>query len=366
MTGLVMTMPEEKGGEARGQGGRQSGGSEHARHGGNRPGNYRGGGRDRHQRRGDVVTIGRIELLEKESKIRHDIDSFRLSRQNMITDIKQKRQMAGDLKEKRDSLNAEVKKLSDEAKVHIQKRNDLQQEVRKLKEKRSGITQEIKPKSDRIRNEKELRRKLNRTARTSSDDIAADFNGALKTLFEMELALRDEVIMVEMVMNIQQRFKARKNADEVNQDIHDTWLDIKSIEEEATSVTSEIMELASKSEDEHQLAMELYDRKNEQRKESQESHESYIDLVKEIKQMSKTIDELSQKIDVLYKKQRPLQNRLDSVRLNRREEQRLEQLKHAKGKLEGSGKIDLNDLRVLLESKALDLGTSSGKKKGKK
>jgi len=306
--------------------------------------------------RGSRTSLERIELTEKESRLRQAINDLRFKRQHLISEIKGKRHRAGEMKKKRDVLNDEVRKLVAQGKEHIRKRNEFQASIRKLKEKRTGITQEIRPKAERIRSEKEIRRQLNRKARTSAENLTAEFNAALKTLFEMELALRDEVIMVEMIMDIQHRFRARMDADSFSKDIKETWKDIKTIEKEATHVSTEIMTLAAKGESEHQAAMEMFDRKDELSNESQETHLGYVDLVKEIRSMSGKIDELSKEIDERFKELKPLQKKLQRTRLTRREEQRLEQLKVAKKKMETSGKIDLNDLRVLLESKALDLG----------
>ena len=307
-------------------------------------------------------SIQRLELMEEESRLRGDINTLRYKRQNLIDEIKQKRSEVGKLKERRDSLNAQVRELINKGKEHLKKRDELHGRIKKLKEERSGITRGIKPKADRIRSEKEVRWKLNRAAHSSEDEIIADFEASLKTLFENELSLKDEVIMVEMVMDVQKRFTARKNADKVSKDIRKTWKDIKGIEEKATSVTTEIITLAAEGEKEHQAAMELFDRKNELSTEGQEAHESYVDLVKNIRSMSKQIDDLSQEIDEKFSRIKPMQRKLDNARLTRREEQRLEQLKTAKHKMETSGKIDLNDLRVLLEMKALDLVPGRGSK----
>jgi len=298
--------------------------------------------------------------MEKESHLRKEINTLRYKRQNLINEIKQKRNNADDLRDKRDSLNTEVKDLVNQGKEHLKKRDEFQKKVRELKEKRSGITKGIKPKADQIRSEKEERRKLNRAAHASEEEIVADFDASLKTLFEMDLSLRDEVIMVEMVMDVQKRYLARKNADTMSQEIHETWKGIKEIEEEATGVTTEIITLASKGEEEHQFAMELFDKKNELSNQGQECHENYMALVKDIRSTSRQIDVLSKDIDHQIKEIKPMQKNLDRVRITRREEQRLEQLKTAKQKMDTSGKIDLNDLRVLLETKSIDVG-SKGK-----
>lgn len=310
------------------------------------------------------TSLQRLEIMEEESRLRKEINLLRFKRQDLISDIKQKRTMVGEFREKRDTLNGEVKDLVAKGKEHIKARNRFQSKVRKLKEQRSDLTKGIKPKADMIRSGKEERRKLNREARTSKEDIKADFDASLKTLFEMDLSLRDEVIMVEMIMDVQKRYLARKSADGVSDSIHETWKGIKEIEDQATNVTTEIISLATDGEKEHQAAMELFDRKDELGAQSQEFHERYIGLTKEIRTTSRTIDGLSKEIDELIRKIKPIQNRLDNARITRRDEQQLEQLKMAKDKMATSGKIDLNDLRVLMESKALDLSGSVTKNDG--
>jgi len=308
----------------------------------------------------------RLQLMEKASHLRREVGDMRYKRQHLITEIKGKREKAGKLKEKRDALNKEVKRLVTGGKEHLRRRDEFQGEIKVLKKERAGITQDIKPKAHRIKSEKEVRRQLNRAARASAEELQLEFVASLKTLFGMELSLREEVIMVEMVMDIQRRYSARKNADTISTDIHKTWEDIKGIEEKASTVSFKIMSLAADGEKEHQAAMELFDRKNEVSAESQEHHENYITLMKEIREMSKEIDAISRELDNKFKELRPIQGKLDRLRLTRKEEQRLEKLKTAKDKMETTGKIGLEDLKVLLESKALKLQGGEQGKGGKK
>ena len=300
-----------------------------------------------------IGSLERLELMEKASHLRREIGDLRYKRQHLISDIKEKRQKAAELKEKRDALNNEVKQLVAEGKEHLKKRDEFQNEIKELKKKRGKITQEIHPKAHKIRSEKEVRKQLNRAARASADELQREFEASLKTLFGMELSLREEVIMVEMVMDIQRRYNARKNADTLSTDIHKTWEDIKGIEEQASTVSFKIMSLAADGEKEHQTAMDLFDKKNEASREGQEYHENFVTLQKEIRELSKEIDALSRTIDTCFKELRPLQRKLDNLRISRWEEQRLEKLKTAKDKMETTGKIGLEDLKVLLESKAL-------------
>ena len=309
--------------------------------------------------------LGRLEIMERVSHLKREINDMRYRRQRLVSDIKEKRQNATNLKKKRDELNQEVKRLVTQGKEHVRKRDKVQGEVKILEEKRSGITQDIKPKAQNIRSQKEIRKHLNRTAHASVDELKAEFEASLKTLFQMDLALREEVIMVEMVMDVQRRYNARKDANVLSTDIKKTWKDIKGIEEQASAVTFQIMSLASDGQEEHQKAMELFDRKNELSAESQEYHDNFIALSKEIKTLSRDIDVLSRELDDKYKELKPLLRKLDNLRLVRREQQQLEKLKVAKNKMETTGKIGLEDLKVLLESKALDLGKDK-KKKGKK
>jgi len=309
-------------------------------------------------------SLERLELMEKASHLRREIGDLRYKRQHLVSDIKGKRQKAAELKEKRDALNNEVKQLVTEGKEHLKKRDEFQKKIKELKKKRGKITKEIHPKAHKIRSEKEVRKQLNRAARASADELQNEFKASLKTLFGMELSLREEVIMVEMVMDIQRRYNARKNADTLSTDIHKTWEDIKGIEEKASTVSFKIMSLAADGEKEHQAAMELFDKKNEVSSESQEYHENFVTLLKEIRELSKEIDTLSKNIDNCFKELKPLQRKLDNLRISRREEQRLEKLKTAKDKMETTGKIGLEDLKVLLESKALKF-KGDEKKNGK-
>ncbi len=300
--------------------------------------------------------------MEKASHLRRELDDMRYRRRTLIIDIQEKRKTAEELKKKRDALNAEVKRLVTEGKAHLKHRDEFHGKIKGLKGERAKITKDIKPMANHIRSEKELRRQLNRTAKARSlEDLKLEFTAMLKTLFTMDLGPKEEVIMVEMVMDVGRRYGARKNADTLSTDIHKTWEDIKEIEKKATVVSSDIMGLASEGEKEHQAAMELFDKKREISDESQECHEGYIALRKEIKVLSREIDSLSRNSDAKFRELRPLENSLNNLRMTRWEQQRLDKLKTAKKKMETTGKLGLEDLRVLVESRALNLDNGGGK-----
>jgi len=302
------------------------------------------------------ASLERLELMETVSKLRREVDERRYKRQRLIAEIKQKRAEAAELKEKRDSFNAEVKRLVAEAKVHLEKRDRVQKEIKALKEKRAEIQKNIKPRAEKIRSDKHVRRILNRAAGASLQGLREDFAASLKTLFGMELSLREEVIMVEMVMDLQRRYNARKNAESISEDIHETWETIKEIEEDASRVSFKIMSLAADGQAEHLAAMELFDRKNEASAQGQEIHERYVQTVKEIRAMSREIDAISKEIDIHFKKLKPKHNELNRLRLRRREEQQLAKLKAAKEKMDALGRIGLEDLKVLLNAGAITVG----------
>ena len=316
------------------------------------------------------VSLQRLKLMERASSLRKEINEKRYRRQNLISEIKPKREEAARLRKKRDSLNKEVKELIAQAKEHIKQRDEIQEKIREIrKELGAVIRSEIQPRAERIRKEKETRRALNRAARASPEELEKEFEASLKTLFDSELSLREEVIMVEMVMDVVARYNSRKSADDVSTDIKKTYEEIKEIEPKKVGLDKEIMALTAEAEKEHRAAMDLFDRKNELSRLSQEAHEAYVALSKEIRDTSAEIDAISKDIEKGFEELKPLEKELDSIRFTRRKQQELEKLRAAKEKMNTTGKIGLEDLRVLLESNALPLnnkGNNSGEKGAKK
>ena len=302
------------------------------------------------------ISLKRLELMERTSSLRREINEMRYKRQNLISEIKPKRKEAAELKKKRDELNQEVKNLIVKAKQHLAHRDEILKKIKDLRNEVGKVVKsEILPRAERIRKEKEERRALNRMARASPQELEKEFKASLKTLFETNLSLREEVIMVEMIMDVVARYKARKNADDVSSEIKKTYEEIKEIEPKKIELDRTIMRLTAEAENEHRAAMELFDRKNELSKLSQETHENYVKHIKEIKALSSQIDEISEKIDNKFKELKPLQKKLENIRLTRRKQQELEKLKAAKEKMRTTGRIGLDDLRILLESNALPI-----------
>lgn len=297
--------------------------------------------------------MNKLELMEKVSYLNQQINEERFKKQSLIQEIQVKRKISEDLRKQRDDLNATVKDFSNQAKPHIEERDKVNMEIKDLKDKRAEIGKRIIPHAKKIRDEKEERKQLNYLAYGNLDSLQKEFNGAIKTLFEYDLSLRDEAIMVDMAQDFHSRYIIKKEAQILHKDIHGEWEDIKVIEEDINTITQQIIKLASKSQEEHSAAMELFDRKEGARKESDAIHKQYINLSIEIKEMQKEIDKCKDNIDSLSQDQVPMSKKLNKLKINRWEEQNFEKLKQAKSKMESTGKIDLQDLRVLMESGSL-------------
>ena len=297
--------------------------------------------------------MNKLELMDKVSHLQQQINEEKYKKQRLIQDIQVKRKVAEDLRKQRDDFNKSVKEFSDKAKVHREKRDEINIKIQELKNNRAEIGKKIVPHAKKIKNEKEERKKLNYLAYGTLDSLKKEFDAALKTLFDFDLSLRDEAIMLEMVQDFHNRYILKKEAQQLHEEIHDEWKDIKGIEEEINTVTQQIIDHATQSQLEHNSAMELFERKEEARKESDEIHKEFISTSKDINEMQKEIDQIKGNVDELNKELMPLRKNLHKFKITRWEEQKLEKLKTAQTKIKSTGKIDLEDLRVLMESGTL-------------
>lgn len=291
--------------------------------------------------------------MEKVSYLKQQINEKSYKKQRLIQEIQVKRKMADNLRKQRDDLNSTVKELSNQAKIHLEKRDKINLNIQELKAKRAEIGKKIIPHAKKIRDEKEERKKLNYLAYGTLETLQKEFDASLKTLFEYDLSLRDEAIMVEMIHDYHKRYMLKKDAQLLHKEIHEEWQGIKEIEGDIDNITQQIIKLASESQEEHNNAMEIFDRKEEARRESDEVHKQFIILAKEIKDVQNEINRCKEDADSQRNEIFPLTKKLEKLKITRWEEQKLEKLKEAKTKMKSTGKIDLEDLRVLMESGAL-------------
>lgn len=273
----------------------------------------------------------------------------------LINEIKEKRALSDQLKKERDSLNAQVKEAIEKAKQHLAKRDEMQAGMKTEKDKTKEITSKIQEKAAVISKVKAERDKHNKEAKGYLENLQAQFTNSLRTLMGMDLSLKNELIMVEMIFELQGRIAQKIEADKLHKAVQETYQDLKQTEGQLQSFYSEMHERIAQSQEEHRLAHEMFAKKDELRKEAQEAHNKLLDNNKLIKDLSQKIDASKAALDQLQAKIQEERAKLLNFRKYKAELEKKDKLEKAKVKMEKTGKIGIDDLRLLIESGELKI-----------
>ena len=273
----------------------------------------------------------------------------------LINEVKDKRNQTNKLKKERDDLNGKVKETINEAKKHLSERDRIQSKIKAKNTDKKSIFKQISSKADSISKTKEERDKLNKEAKGYQERLRDQMVGSIKTLLGMDLSLKNEIIMVEMIFDFQGRLKQKMAADKLHKEIQTTYKDLKSTETQLQSVFGQLGNMISLSQHEHKLAQELFMKKDELRKEAQEAHNKFIENNKVVKDLSLKIDASKLALDKIQQKIKREKDKLGNIKKHQREQEKKAKLKTAKEKMASSGKMGMEDLRLLLESGELKL-----------
>ncbi|MEM3342234.1 MAG: hypothetical protein QW728_06035 [Thermoplasmata archaeon] len=285
-------------------------------------------------------------------------DNIRAEKNKIYQTIEQIKQLRAKLNAavtKRDELNKLVQDMIQEAKRFQQKRDEINQKLLELKMEKKEHTSQIKKEASKITEIKQERDKLNEMAKGTVESLSRNIFNSLKTLFTLDLSLKNEIILFEMIMETQERLKIKQKADETHQQIQAQYKMLKEAEGEANLITDEMQEQMVLSQKYHETSIQLFRQKDDVRARADEAHNEVKKIQKEIKYLEDKIKEHNKNIDK-YKKELDMMHESLNTRKNViRSREKLEKLREAKKKATTSGKLDLSDLRLLLEQGELKL-----------
>ncbi len=175
--------------------------------------------------------------------------------------------------EKRDSLNAQVRALVDEATQHRIKRDELNAQVRAAKEERDVWNKKVNELLDQVNDAK--RRRLPRGAvpisKLRRDLKALEFKQMTSVLtVEKERALIDEMA------RIQAELKKLEKSLEENEDVKRLSEELRAARDKAESAHKQVSELAEQAQAEHDKMTALYEQSDELRRQADGAQEEFI------------------------------------------------------------------------------------------
>jgi chromosome segregation protein len=291
------------------------------------------------------------EVLKQQiDEVKAKLDVEWKSLNEIFNKIKTKHNEVNELKSRRDEFNQLVKTLISNGKELQGERDQLQQSTKPTREVIKNLRLNIKEYAKQINELKNIRDGKHREAKGSIQGLQDNIAASLTTLLTMDLALKDEITLFNMIFSTKDRYEAKVEADDIHKQIQDVYSAIKETEAQITIAEQEINKVFEESQIKHQEAISKFREKDNMREQSNSLHQKVLDGYNNIKELKtqaeiakKTVSKLKAELNELYKK-------LRSGEKKRREMARQEKLEDAKNKLKKEKKMDLNELRLLIES----------------
>jgi uncharacterized coiled-coil DUF342 family protein len=298
--------------------------------------------------------VSDAEIKKQIDKLKNKLEIEWQALDQIFTEIKSKRDVLNDYKTRRDEFNQIVKELISQGKELQKERDTIRESVKPKVMIIKNLRLNIKEFSKQISELKNIRDGKHREAKGSKVGLKDNVESSLTTLLNLDLSLKDEITLFNMIFSARSRYDAKVVADDAHNQIQEIYNTLKDSENQIISLEGQINAINHQAQDKHNESVTKFKEKDEARIKSNELHQQVLDGYKEMKEyrqqtdeIKKNIAELKGELNVLYKKLRASdRKRLDTAKK--------EKLEGAKEKLKDKKKMDLDELRLLIESGSLE------------
>ena len=297
----------------------------------------------------DIVIGNERDLKNKINECRTEIEKNDRILRSIFNELKLHRTDLEDAIQKRDELNAKVKEQVAKARTFKINRDVANKEIAELKKLKNSSQEKIKSIKDNISHLKSKRDDFNKISKGNLEFLSKVYADELDKILNADIPLEHEISIFKRLSEFKNRINAAQMADEVHKSIMDIYKNLKGVVVTEQDLHKKIKSLASESQKNHLEMLEIYSKIDVIRKEADEHH-----LIITSKRAITT--PLRNKIDPLKAKIASLRDTLDIYldKLNGisivKDEKRIED-KHmvAKERYEQTGKMSLEDLKLLME-----------------
>jgi len=261
--------------------------------------------------------------------------------------------------EKKEILN-NIRKLIGEGKDHQKKRDSLQTNISPKRRHVKDFRNNVEVLSAKVTRLKKERDDQNRKAKGKLEYLNKQITGQFTTLMTMEIALKEELLLYNMILDMQEKIEYSKKGDAAHKNMVAAYKELKGIQETQWNAYQEINEQRQKAQEEHFASLGKFKEKEKLSRDMDGRSEEIKKIKQEINDLYITIEAVKIAKSRVDKEARFLKSKKeritgDNVRLSQREKLTL-----AKDKLKKEKKMGLEDLKLLLSS-----GTLGGKKDSK-
>ena len=294
-------------------------------------------------------------LRERVNKLRSELDQKERELSKAFKDLSLHRTSSKRFREERDRLNSEVRALGEEASILKMHRDIINQDIARLKKRREGLQREIRVKRGIIDNAKNERDRLNEISKGKYDKLLSLYTENLETFISADITLEHEIDLFNQLIKFGERINAAKEADQKHRELRRGYKHIKAMQRELEMIHERIQRLADESQQYHEKLVDTYKKIDLIRAESDEYHKKLIETYKITDPLRDRIDNLKKTIKEMRERLSTEIRALKDAQLKREEAKNEERRIEARERYLKTGKMSIEDLRILLENRELKL-----------
>jgi uncharacterized coiled-coil DUF342 family protein len=175
--------------------------------------------------------------------------------------------------EKRDTLNAKVRELVDQAAKHRETRDQLNVKVREAKEERDKWNKLVNEMNEKVT-------KIKKENLPKNGPPVSKLKKELKNLefkqMTSVLSKEKEQELIDQMGELQSQIKEREKAYDQNEEVKNAIKELRDAKDQAEIYHKSVSECAEKAQAEHDAMIELYEQADALRKEADKAQESFI------------------------------------------------------------------------------------------
>ena len=289
------------------------------------------------------------ELKGHVDSLKQQINRMNTEVRRSIDKIKLHRGTVNKLRDSRNELNAKVKECVKKAKVCRKGRDDANKKISDLKRLRSDAHGRINQQLDQLNQLKDKRDKLNKIAKMHTASLEKAYAHELYVFVHADIPLKHEIGAYDRLKELGDGLNVSREADGIHKEIVPIYKQVKELHKDADAIHQSIQSLADESQHHHDELLGVYAKLDALRKEANQYHARLKDEYHIIDPISKSID--VHKASILSLREE-LSTHIDALK-DRQKTDGAEVCKVAAEKLKTTGRMSLDDLRVLMDNGAI-------------
>ena len=221
-----------------------------------------------------------------------------------------------------------------------------------MRDRLRGVGKEF---SEKIVELKKTRDELNMTARGRVETLEKAYTEELNIFLTADIPLEHEINIFNRLEELRQRLLATTKANEVHAEISQEYGKAKEIYTDMVSLHAQIQTLAQESQKYHEEMIALYNEIDALRKEADSYHSQLSEKYKGIGPLRKKIGALKAEMPKLREELGAYLEQMKEHQLAKDEQKNEGKREQAKEKLHKSGRLSLDEFRMLVEHEDIKL-----------